>query len=87
MSCEIWWKSILEYPREFFDWNSETTFQDGKQIPKDNVAAGKTAPKLKKKTNKLKKKKMFYKIGMVKLVFDKKCLLKWVDVLSPLDLG
>ena len=40
-----------------------------------------------KKNKQIKKKKMFYKIGMVKLVFDKKCLLKWVDVLSPLDLG
>ena len=30
---------------------------------------------------------MFYKIGMVKLVFDKKMLVNWVEVLSPLDLG
>ena len=84
MSCEIWWKSILEYPREFLDWNSETTFQDGKQIPKDNVAAGKTAPKLKNKKKKIKKKKMFYKIGMVKLVFDKKMFVKVSrGVISP----
>ena len=54
MSCEISWKSILEYPREFLDWNSETIFQDGKQIPKDNVAAGKTTPKIKKKNQKTK---------------------------------
>ena len=84
MSCEIWWKSILEYPREFLDWNSETTFQDGKQIPKNNVAAGKTAPKLKNKNKKIKKKKMFYKIGMVKLVFDKKMFVKVSrGVISP----
>ena len=84
MFCEISWKSILEYPREFLDWNSETTFQDGKQIPKDNEAAGKTTPKLKKKNKKIKKKKMFYKIGTVKLVFDKKMLVKVSrGVISP----
>ena len=38
----------------------------------------------KKKKNKLKKKKMFYNIGMVKLVFDKKMLVKVSrGVISP----
>ena len=54
------------------------------------MAAGKTTPKIKKnktkKQNKLKKKtkKMFYKIGMVKLVFDKKMHVKVSrGVISP----
>lgn len=44
----------------------------------------KPLPNLKTKTKKLKKKKMFYKIGMVKLVFDKKMLVKVSrGVISP----
>lgn len=47
----VLWDLVEKYfrEREFLDWNSETIFQDGKQIPKDNVAADKTTPKLKKK--------------------------------------
>ena len=87
MFCEISWKSILEYPREFLDWNSETIFQDGKQIPKDNEAAGKTTPKLKKKNKQIKKKKDVLQHWYGKVGIWQKCLLKWVEVLSPLDLG
>ena len=53
------------------------------------MAAGKTTPKIKKKNKKTKQiknknKNMFYKIGMVKLVFDKKMLVKVSrGVISP----
>ena len=66
----VLWDLVEKYfrEREFLDRNSETIFQDGKQIPKDNVAADKTTPKLKKKTNKqIKTKKQ--KRGFTKLVW------------------